>query len=54
MTSKVSMDNTEDTSVLLLILSFLGLGIVSAAIIQDKLNSIWSKTDVDTITSQAN
>ena len=54
MTSKVGMDNTEDTSVLLLVLSFFGLGIVSAAIIQDKLNSIYSKMGTDNITSQAN
>ena len=54
MTSKVGIDNTEDASVLLLVLSFVGLGIVSAAIIQDKLNSIYSKMGTDNITSQAN
>ncbi|WP_302280369.1 DUF4234 domain-containing protein [Brachyspira pilosicoli] len=53
MTSKVGIDNTEDASVLLLVLSFVGLGIVSAAIIQDKLNSIYSKMGTDNITSQA-
>ena len=52
MTLKVGMDNTEDSSVLLLVLSFLGLGIVSAAILQDKLNSIWSKEEPNSITSQ--
>lgn len=52
MTSKVGMDNTEDSSILLLVLSLFGLGIISAAIVQDKLNSIWSKGEPNQITSQ--
>ncbi|ASJ21367.1 DUF4234 domain-containing protein [Brachyspira hampsonii] len=44
MTAKVGMDNSEDSSVLLVILGLL-VYVVAGAILQDKLNSIWNKVD---------
>lgn len=41
MTLKAGMDNSEDSSVLLVILN-LFVAIISCAILQDKLNNIWN------------
>ena len=44
MTSKVGMDNSEDSTVLLVILGLL-VYVVAGAIMQDKLNAIWNSID---------
>lgn len=44
MTSKAGMDNSEDSTVLLVILGLL-VYVVACAIMQDKLNSIWNSID---------
>ncbi|PTY39098.1 DUF4234 domain-containing protein [Brachyspira hampsonii] len=44
MTAKAGMDNSEDSSSLLVILGFL-VYVVAAAILQDKLNTIWNSID---------
>lgn len=42
MTAKVGMDNSEDSTTLLVILGLL-VYVAAGAIMQDKLNSIWNK-----------
>ena len=44
MTAKVGMDNSEDSTVLLVILGLL-VYVVAGAIMQDKLNAIWNSID---------
>ena len=44
MTAKVGMDNSEDSTVLLVILGLL-VNFVAGAIMQDKLNAIWNSID---------
>ena len=44
MTKKVGIDSTEDSTILLVILD-LFVAIVSCAILQDKLNTIWNAID---------
>ena len=44
MTEKVGMDNSEDSTVLLVILGLL-VNFVAGAIMQDKLNAIWNSID---------
>lgn len=44
MTKKVGIDNTEDSTILLVILD-LFVAVVSCAILQDKLNTIWNSID---------
>lgn len=39
---------SEDSSMILMLLSILGLGIVSALIMQDKLNAIWRNNNAAT------
>ncbi|MEI0603624.1 DUF4234 domain-containing protein [Brachyspira alvinipulli] len=46
MTKKVGIDSTEDSTILLVILD-LFVAIVSCAILQDKLNTIWNAIDDD-------
>lgn len=41
MTKKAGMDNTEDSTVLLIVLNFF-MYVISCAIFQDKLNAVWS------------
>ena len=44
MTKKAGLDNTEDSTALLLILNFV-MFIIPPAILQDKLNTIWNSID---------
>ena len=44
MTAKAGMDNSEDSTVLLVILGLL-VNFVAGAIMQDKLNAIWNSID---------
>ncbi|AEM23453.1 conserved hypothetical protein [Brachyspira intermedia PWS/A] len=44
MTAKAGMDNSEDSTVLLVILGLL-VYVVAGAIMQDKLNAIWNSID---------
>ena len=47
MTKKAGLDSTEDSTILLVILN-LFMYVISAAILQDKLNSIWNNIPDDT------
>ena len=44
MTKKAGMDNSEDSTVLLVILN-LFMYVISSAILQDKLNAIWNNAE---------
>ena len=46
MTKKAGLDSTEDSTILLVILN-LFMYIISAAILQDKLNAIWNSIPDD-------
>ena len=48
MTKKVGLDNTEDNTVLLIVLNLL-MFIIPPAILQDKLNTIWNSINDDDI-----
>lgn len=48
MTKKVGLDNTEDNTVLLIVLN-LFMFIIPPAILQDKLNTIWNSINDDDI-----
>ena len=47
MTKKAGLDSTEDSTILLVILN-LFMYVISAAILQDKLNTIWNSIPDDT------